>query len=144
MFVEMSLMENVNKKRCYIALDYDTRPHRLRIQTRIRPTSSLTETSSLMTPSVFVAPFMIMVVVPPECKHSVWIDVLPEGNIINVGVERFRCMNVLLLPNFLGAISSGSVTLLSGVMKCTSTFASCTPMSCCHVTRPVFQVIRER
>ena len=37
LFGEMSLMESVKKKRCYIALDYDTSPHRLQIQTRIRP-----------------------------------------------------------------------------------------------------------
>ena len=39
-------------------------------------------------------------------------------NFINVGAERFGCMDVLLLPNFLGTIASGSMTLLSSVMKC--------------------------
>ena len=52
-------------------------PHRLRVQTRIRPTNSLTETSSLLAPNVFIASFMILVVAPPEWEHSVWIDVLP-------------------------------------------------------------------
>ena len=37
----------------------------------------------------------------------------PDGNISSVGAERFRCVEVLSQPSFIGKEASGSRTLLS-------------------------------
>jgi len=44
---------------------------------------------------------------------------LPDGNIISLGSERFRCPEVLFQPHFLGKESSGiHVTTFESIMKC--------------------------
>ena len=46
------------------------------------------------------------VAAPPEHKDSVRIDV-PDGNVITVGGEHFRCPEVLFQPCFIGKGASG-------------------------------------
>mmetsp|Transcript_10351 Transcript_10351/g.8808 ORF Transcript_10351/g.8808 Transcript_10351/m.8808 type:complete len:114 (-) Transcript_10351:16-357(-) len=44
---------------------------------------------------------------------------LPDGNIITVGNERFRCPEVLFQPNFIGKEASGiHDTTFQSIMKC--------------------------
>merc|ERR1719300_152847 len=44
---------------------------------------------------------------------------LPDGNVITVGAERFRCPEVLFKPNFIGKESSGIHQLTyDSIMKC--------------------------
>merc|ERR1712117_874143 len=44
---------------------------------------------------------------------------LPDGNIITVGAERFRCPEVLFQPHFIGKEASGiHDTSFQSIMKC--------------------------
>jgi actin beta/gamma 1 len=44
---------------------------------------------------------------------------LPDGNVINVGNERFRCPEVLIQPSFIGKEASGAHdTMFQTIMKC--------------------------
>merc|ERR1711874_276047 len=44
---------------------------------------------------------------------------LPDGNIITVGAERFRCPEVLFQPSFIGKEASGiHDTTFQSIMKC--------------------------
>merc|ERR1711890_220602 len=44
---------------------------------------------------------------------------LPDGNIITVGSERFRCPEVLFQPSFIGKEASGiHDTTFQSIMKC--------------------------
>merc|ERR1711862_113292 len=43
---------------------------------------------------------------------------LPDGNIITVGNERFRCPDVLFQPSMIGKEASGHDTTFQSIMKC--------------------------
>merc|ERR1712003_69799 len=44
---------------------------------------------------------------------------LPDGNVITVGNERFRCPEVLFQPSFIGKEASGvDQTMFQTIMKC--------------------------
>merc|ERR1712187_714288 len=44
---------------------------------------------------------------------------LPDGNLITIGTERFRCPEVLFQPNFIGKEASGiHDTSFQSIMKC--------------------------
>ncbi len=44
---------------------------------------------------------------------------LPDGNVITVGAERFRCAEVLFQPNFIGKGGSGiHEAIAQSIMKC--------------------------
>jgi len=56
-------------------------------------------------------------------------DELPDGNISTVGAERFRCVEVLFQPSFIGEEASGSRTLLSKTSRSATLISAriCTP-----------------
>merc|ERR1711927_81487 len=44
---------------------------------------------------------------------------LPDGNVITIGNERFRCPEVLFQPSFIGKEAQGvDQTMFSTIMKC--------------------------
>ena len=97
-------MEHVEMKRCYIALDYDTCPHRLLIQTRIRPTYSMPETSSL---------FMILVVA--HQSESTRCGLTFSDDFLYVGAEYFRCCWKCRSSQFSQYEASGPATFLFSI-----------------------------
>ena len=58
---------------------------------------------------------------------------LPDGNIITVGSERFRCPEVLFQPSFVGKEASGiHDTSFQSIMKCDVVIRKdITPTWCC-------------
>merc|ERR1719263_1535062 len=63
---------------------------------------------------------------------------LPDGQVITIGNERFRCPEALFQPTFLGMESPGvHETTYNSIMKSTSTSARiCTPTSCSRAAPP--------
>eukprot|EP00913_Durusdinium_trenchii_P028669 g26885.t1 len=88
---EREIVRDVKEKLCYIALDFDS-------EMKAASESSDKESS-------------------PAIREKTY--ELPDGNIITVGSERFRCPEVLFQPSFVGKEASGiHDTTFQSIMKC--------------------------
>ena len=116
----MSLMENVGKKRFYFALDDDTFPHRLLIQTRITPSNSVPETLSLL-----------MILVVAHQSESARYGLTFPNDFLHVDAEYFRWLQMSFQPVFPVRCQWTRDVFFSASRIVTSISAgSCAPMLC--------------
>ena len=132
---ERKIVRGVKEKLCYIALDYDTELKstskcntkcdfdiRKNLYVNVVLSSGTTmfqEIGEHMTNELTTLATSTM-----KIKYE-----FPDGNISTVGAERFRCVEVLSQPSFIGKEASGSRTLLCKTSRSATLISAriCTP-----------------